>query len=131
MNEDFHYDLEMKEEPTASVHIPFQDAKDSEVFSQIYREFAQAHGLAEVQLRAISFYPNPQWKTLAIYQSSNVLVSGFCVLAAGDSYGQSRISVLRREFAPAEFKRMADDYLARFRRAFSNRILESFEDNRK
>jgi hypothetical protein len=39
-----------------------------------------------------------------MYQSSNVIISSFAVVAPEDRYGQSRMSVLRRDFAPADFK---------------------------
>jgi hypothetical protein len=35
MNDSVHYDLEMKEEPSAWVHIPLRDAQESEVFFRI------------------------------------------------------------------------------------------------
>lgn len=131
VNESVHYDLEMKEGPTASVHIPFQDTKEADVFSRILREFTQAHTIPEVQDRVVSYYSNPQFKIMPMYQGSNVLISSFCVLDPRDSYGQSRISVLRRDFAPTQFKLLADDYLNRFRQIFSNRVVSAFEDNRK
>jgi len=131
MNDNVHYDLEAKEEPSAWVHIPLQDAQETEMFFRILREFAEHHGIPESRLRSASRFPTPQFKSAPMYQSSNVIISSFAVVAPEDRYGQSRMSVLRRDFVPADFKRLADDYLDRFRAAFTNRVQSTFEDNRK
>ena len=134
MNDSANYDLEMKEEPSAWVRVTFQDAKESQKFSDILKEFAQAHSIAESSFRAMPYAPSSatnRFKTIPVYQSSDVLISSFCVLADEDAYGQSRMHVLRRDFAPADFKRLADDFFGRFQQAFSNRLQTTFEDERK
>jgi hypothetical protein len=131
MKDDVHYDLEMKEEPSAWVHIPFQTSDESETFLHILRVFTLAHSIPESRLQVTSYYTNVQFKSVPMYLNSNIIISSLCVLVPEDSYGQSRMSVLRRDFAPEDFKRLADDYLARFRQAFSNRVQSTFEDNRK
>src|SRR5262249_4825716 len=121
-NDSAHYDLEMKEEPNAWVRVNFQDARESQKFSDLLKEFAQTHGLEMSRLRAIPApqFADNQFKILPMYQSSNVLVASFCVLDQEKPYGQSRMHVLRRDFASADFKRLADDFLGSFQQAFSN-----------
>jgi hypothetical protein len=131
MGNSVQFDLEMKEEPSTWVHIAFLDAVESQAFSRIVRDFAADHGIPESRLKATGTQANPQFKSLPMYQSDAVVISSFCVLAPEDSYGQSRMRLLRRSFLPADFKRLADDYLARFQQAFTNRVQSTFEDNRR
>lgn len=131
MSESVNFDLEVKEEPSAWIRIPFRDAEESQTFSRILSEFAQVHDIPESQLRVVSYSLTPQFKRVPVYQSGTVIISSFCVLTPDDSYGQSRMSLLRRDFPPADFKRLADDYLVRFQQAFSNRVQSTFEDSRE
>jgi len=131
MNDAIYYDLEAKQEPTTSVHVVFRERDEIEKFLGILRDFAKAHQIPESRLRATSNYSTPQFKTGPIYQSDTVVITSMCCLAPEDPYGDGRMSLLRRDFAPAEFKKLADDYLARFQQAFSNRVQSTFEDNRK
>jgi hypothetical protein len=131
MSDSVNYDLEMKEEPSAWVHVPFHDAAESKAFSRILSDFAIAHGIPESQLKATSTLPTPQFKSVPMYQSDSIVIASFCVLTPEDSYGQSRMHLLRRDFSPADFRRLADDYFGRFQQVFSNRVQSTFEDNRK
>jgi hypothetical protein len=130
MSEGVCYDLEMKEEPSAWVHISFQCVEESETFARILQEFAHAHDIPESQLQSFRKFYAPQFKTLPMYHGRNVNISSSCVLAPEDLYGQSRMLLLRKDFPPVEFKRLADDYLARFLHVFKDRVRSTFEDNR-
>jgi hypothetical protein len=130
MSDSVCYDLEMKEEPSAWVHIPFQNVEESETFARILSEFAQAHEIPEMQVQVIRHFQAPQFKQPPMYYGSNVIISSICCLGSEDTYGQSRMRLRRRDFPPEDFKRLADDYIGSFTQAFNDRVQFTYEDAR-
>jgi hypothetical protein len=130
MSDSLYYDLEMKEEPSAWVHIPFQSVEESETFARILSEFAQANEIPELQVQVIRHFHAPQFKRLPMYYGNNVTISSSCCLASEETYGQSRMRLRRRDFPPEDFKRLADDYIGRFTQAFKDRVRFTYDDAR-
>ena len=131
MSDNVHYDLEMKEQPTCQVHVEFLNAQEADEFFKVIKSFAESHGIPESRGRSVSNRPSPHFRTEPMYYSEQVIISSMAVVAPDDQYGQSSMSVLRRDFPAADFKKMADSFAESFTRVFTNRVRFTFDEGKK
>jgi hypothetical protein len=131
VNDNKYYDLEMKEEPMCGIHVEFQTAAEADTFLGIAESFATNHGIAKSSLRAVRNNPSPHFKLGSIYQSDKVIISSFAVIAPEDLYGQSKMSVLRRDYPFSEFKALAESFGDSFRQNFTNRVRVTIDEGPK
>ena len=131
MNDIVHYDFEMKNEPTCQIYVEFRDVREADAFFGVLKTFAESHDIPGSRLRATRNYSAPQFRSAPMYQSEQVIISSMAVIAPDEPYGQSRMSVLRRDYPIADFKKLADSFAESFRQAFNNRVRFTFDEGHK